>query len=316
MYPGLTHGAIAALLRHGTRRAEADLSAEDDRGRMDRHHEPDRAALRHRPRPAAHQGGAAGATAATRSPATRSSSPPASTTSPRTSSTSCWRASKARRPAPRASRCSSCRSSCVDADGSLGARNGVVLRRDRAQDGHPRQRHLRDELRRRRPAGWSARRTRACNAMFVMMNEARLGVGMQGLALVRGRLPERRGLRQGAPAGPLAVRREGARQAGRSDHRPPRRAPHAADDPRLQRGRPRAGAVDRAARPTSRTARRRRRRAPGGRRPARPADAGGQGRAHRQRLRQRRAWRSRCSAATATSPSTAWSSSCAMRASP
>ena len=40
----------------------------------------------------------------------------------------------------------------------------------------------------------------------------------------RGGLPERRGLRQGAPPDALAVGREGAGAAGRSDHRPPRRA--------------------------------------------------------------------------------------------
>ena len=34
----------------------------------------------------------------------------------------------------------------ADADGTLGARNGVVLRLDRAEDGHSRQRHLRHEL--------------------------------------------------------------------------------------------------------------------------------------------------------------------------
>ena len=34
-------------------------------------------------------------------------------------------------------------------DGALGARNGGVLRLDRRKDGHPRQFHLRDELRRR-----------------------------------------------------------------------------------------------------------------------------------------------------------------------
>ena len=34
----------------------------------------------------------------------------------------------------------------VNEDGSLGERNGVSLRLDRAQDGHQRQRHLRDEL--------------------------------------------------------------------------------------------------------------------------------------------------------------------------
>jgi alkylation response protein AidB-like acyl-CoA dehydrogenase len=37
----------------------------------------------------------------------------------------------------------------VNADGSLGAKNGCHLRLDRAQDGHPRQFHLRDELRQR-----------------------------------------------------------------------------------------------------------------------------------------------------------------------
>ena len=56
MYPGLTQGAIAAILVHGTDEQKNDLAAEDGRGRLDRHHEPDRAALRHRSRPAAHQG--------------------------------------------------------------------------------------------------------------------------------------------------------------------------------------------------------------------------------------------------------------------
>ena len=80
--------------------AEGSLSAEDDRRRMDRHDEPDRAALRHRSRPAAHQGGRSRPTAATRSPAPRFSSRPASTIWPTTSSISCWRASKARPKAP------------------------------------------------------------------------------------------------------------------------------------------------------------------------------------------------------------------------
>jgi alkylation response protein AidB-like acyl-CoA dehydrogenase len=48
-------------------------------------------------------------TARTASAAPRSSSRAATTTSPRTSSTSCSRASRARAPAPRASRSSSCR---------------------------------------------------------------------------------------------------------------------------------------------------------------------------------------------------------------
>ena len=43
--------------------------------------------------------------------------------------------------------------------------------------------------------------------MFVMMNGARLGVAVQGLASLRSRLSERRRLRQGAPAGALSERR-------------------------------------------------------------------------------------------------------------
>ena len=60
MYGGLTIGATAALLVHGTDEQKEDLCAEDGRGRVDRHHEPDRAAMRHRSRPAPHQGGAPG----------------------------------------------------------------------------------------------------------------------------------------------------------------------------------------------------------------------------------------------------------------
>ena len=56
-----------------------------------------------------------------------------------------------------------------------------VLRLHRAQDGYPRQRHLRDELRRRhwlpdRPA------EQGLNCMFTFMNTARLGTALQGLA--------------------------------------------------------------------------------------------------------------------------------------
>ena len=86
--------------------------------------------------------------------------------------------------------------------------------------------------------GWLiGEENRGLNAMFTMMNEARLGVGVQGLAHVGGRLSERRRLREGPPAGPRARRREISRQAGRSDHRASRRAPHADDDARVQRGR-------------------------------------------------------------------------------
>ncbi len=97
--------------------------------------------------------------------------------------------------------------------------------------------------------GWLVgEENRGLNAMFVMMNGARLGVAVQGLVAVRGRLSERRGLREGAAAGALADRREGARQARRSDHRASRRAPHAARDPSVQRGGARADDLGRARR--------------------------------------------------------------------
>ena len=146
MYPGLTQGAIAAILVHGTDEQKSTYLPEDGRGPVDRHHEPDRAALRHRSRPAAHQGRARRATAATASPARRSSSRPASTTWPKTSSTWCWPASRARRKASRASRSSSCRNSCSTRAGNPGDAQRRVLRLHRGEDGHPRQRHLRHEL--------------------------------------------------------------------------------------------------------------------------------------------------------------------------
>ena len=58
MYPGLTQGAIAALLTHGTAEQKALYLPKLVGRRMDRHHEPDRGAMRHRPRPHPHQGGA------------------------------------------------------------------------------------------------------------------------------------------------------------------------------------------------------------------------------------------------------------------
>ncbi len=65
--------------------------------------------------------------------------------------------------------------------------------------------------------------------MFTMMNEARLGVAVQGLAVSEVAYQNAVDLREGAPAGPLDVGREGTRQAGRSDHRASGRAAHADD---------------------------------------------------------------------------------------
>ena len=70
-------------------------------------------------------------------------------------------------------------------------------------------------------------------AMFRMMNNERVAVGVQGLGHRRSRLPVGRVVRQGPPAGPLAVGRQVPRQAGRPDHRPSRRAAHADDHARL-----------------------------------------------------------------------------------
>ena len=90
--PLLTDGAIEALLTAGSDELKADLPREAGERRVDRHHEPDRAAGRQRPGAGAHAAPSRSPTAPTRSSAPRSSSPTASTTWPRTSCTWCWRA--------------------------------------------------------------------------------------------------------------------------------------------------------------------------------------------------------------------------------
>jgi hypothetical protein len=111
MYPGLTHGAYQALLAHGTPEQKAlylpKMVSGAWTGTMcltEPHCGTDLGCCqRPSPRP----------TAATGSPAPRSSSPPASTTSLPTFSTWCWRGCRTRLLAPRAFRCSSCPSSCL-----------------------------------------------------------------------------------------------------------------------------------------------------------------------------------------------------------
>ena len=132
----------------------------------------------------------------------------------------------------------------VGADGSLGERNRRLLRLDRAQDGHPRQRHLRDELRRRE--GLPHRRGEQGPQRHVRDDERGAPRRRRaGPCAIGGRLPERRRLREGAPA--RARARPGRRQpeqAGRSHSRAPRRAARADVDPSLQRGGPRLRALD------------------------------------------------------------------------
>ena len=84
-------------------------------------------------------------------------------------------------------------------------------------------------------------------AMFIMMNAARLGVGLQGLAQGEVAYQNAAALRQGPPPGPRAQGRGPRRQRqGRQPPRPPRRPPHAARGPRVERGRPRSRSVGRA----------------------------------------------------------------------
>ena len=69
MYPGLTHGAYEALRSTAREELKTTYLPKLVDGDMVGHHVPDRAALRHRPRPDPHQGRAAATTAATASPA-------------------------------------------------------------------------------------------------------------------------------------------------------------------------------------------------------------------------------------------------------
>ena len=60
MYQGLTHGAYSAIHAHGTDEQKATYLPKMVSLRLDRHDEPDRAALRHRSGADAHQGRTAG----------------------------------------------------------------------------------------------------------------------------------------------------------------------------------------------------------------------------------------------------------------
>jgi hypothetical protein len=79
MYPASPSGAYRRDLKHASEELKARYPAPARRRHLGRHHVPHRAAGRHRSRPRAHEGRAAG-DGSTGSPATRSSSPPASTT--------------------------------------------------------------------------------------------------------------------------------------------------------------------------------------------------------------------------------------------
>jgi alkylation response protein AidB-like acyl-CoA dehydrogenase len=99
----------------------------------------------------------------------------------RTSSTWCWRKPPARRTTSRASRSSSCPKFLVNEDGSLGERNGVQcgsIEHKMGIHGNSTCVMNYDEAK-----GYLVGESeKGLAAMFIMMNAARLGVGLQGLA--------------------------------------------------------------------------------------------------------------------------------------
>ncbi len=178
---------------------------------------------------------------ATRSAARRSSSPPANTTWPRTSSTSCWRACRMRRRARRGFRSSSCLSSFRSAT-ALTPRSGPAtgstaagLEEKMGIHGNATCQIVLDNA-----TGWLVgEANKGLNAMFVMMNGARLGVGVQGLGLTEVAYQNAAAYAQDRIQGRSLSGVKSPEKLGRSDHRASRRAPHAADRARLRRGRPR-----------------------------------------------------------------------------
>ncbi len=201
----------------------------------------------------------------------------------------------------------------VNADGSLGARNGVSCGSIEHKMGiHGNSTCV---MNYDNATGWLiGEENKGMQGMFVMMNEARLGVAVQGLA-------------QSEVAYQNAVAYARERIQGRSltgAKAPDKPADPIIVHPDVRRTLLTIRAFNEAARADGGVDRaEERRRAPlkrsqgssGSRRPHGPDDAGAEGRADRHRLRQHRARRSRCMAATAISPSRAWSGLCAMRAS-
>ena len=315
MYPGLTQGAIAALLVHGSDEQKQTylpkMIAGDWTGTMnltEPHCGTDLGLLKTK------------ADAERRrllcaSPAPRSSSRPASTTSPRTSSTSCSPASRARRQGTKGISLFVVPKFLVNDDGSLGERNGVACGSIEQKMGiHGNSTCV---MNYDGAKGWLVgEENKGLAAMFVMMNEARLGVGMQGLAHREVAYQNAVAYAKDRLQGRALTGAEGSRQAGRSDHRPPGRAPHADVDQGLQRGGARArrcGArckVDIAHRSADEAERAGRRRPTSGL--MTPVIKG----VLTDWASTTRSRRSRCSAATAISRNRACRSSSAMPASP
>ena len=82
-------------------------------------------------------------------------------------------------------------------------------------------------------------------AMFTMMNEARLGVAVQGLAMSEVADQNAAAYARERRQGRALYRRAGRGGGGRPDHRPSRHPPHPDVHPRLQRGGARAASCGR-----------------------------------------------------------------------
>ena len=137
----------------------------------------------------------------------------------------------------------------VAADGTLGARNAVSCGSIEHKMGiHG---NATCVMNYDGATGWLVgEANRGLNAMFVMMNEARIGVANQGLAMSEVAYQNAAAYAKDRLQGRSLSGRQAGRGGGRPDHRAPGRPPHAAVDPRLQRGGARAAALDRACRPT------------------------------------------------------------------
>ena len=114
----------------------------------------------------------------------------------------------------------------VGPDGSLGAANGVAcgsIERKMGIHGNATCVMNYDGAR-----GWLVgEANRGLQAMFVMMNEARLGVAIQGLAQSEAAYQNAAAYAKERLQGRSLTGPQGPRQAGRPDHRPPGRAPDA-----------------------------------------------------------------------------------------
>ena len=169
----------------------------------------------------------------------------------------------------------------VNADGSLGERNGIYcggLEHKMGIHGNATAQIVLDGA----IGTLVGQPNKGLPAMFVMMNAARLGVGNQSLGLTEVAFQNALAYAKDRIQMRSLSGAEGQGQAGRPDHRAPRRAQDAADRQGLCRRRPRAGrsthAADRQGAAPSR-----REGAQGLRRDGRAAHADREGLPHRQR---------------------------------